>query len=324
MNATVISRPRQQVWLVLLLILIVAAAAAAWWLSRAHGRFVEYAMLDPKDIPTMVAVAPDGSGWFTIDFNSAMGRVKDGKLERLAKPTANLEPVGLAVGPDGAAWFTDAPAGVVSRLTPAGELTSFPLQTKVAKLGQIALARDGSLWFAEGNAQSITRLKDGKFERTPIPFVLGGPVGGAVAPDGTVWSTLLAANQVMRIAPDGSTDLFDIPTRRSSPSDIAVDATGAVWFLQFRGNKLGRLADGKFEEFALGEENVGPTGLAIGPDGSVWFGMLREGSIGRFRDGRITRYKLPRERARPYSVAVDARGDVWYTDISGYVGRLTP
>ena len=93
MNATVISRPRKQLWLVLLLILIVAAAAAAWWVSRAHGRFVEYAMLDPKDIPTMVAVAPDGSVWFTIDFNSAMGRVKDGKLERTANPTAIVRAV---------------------------------------------------------------------------------------------------------------------------------------------------------------------------------------------------------------------------------------
>jgi virginiamycin B lyase len=137
-----------------------------------------------------------------------------------------------------------------------------------------------------------------------------------------VWATLQAGNQLLRIGVDGAMQSFDIPTRGSSPSDIAVDAQGAVWFLEFRGNKLGRFQNGKFEEVELGQENVGPTGLSIAPDGAVWFGMLRQGSLGRYRDGRIVRFRLPRERARPYSVAADGAGNVWYTDITGVVGML--
>jgi virginiamycin B lyase len=137
-----------------------------------------------------------------------------------------------------------------------------------------------------------------------------------------VWATLQAGNQLLRIGADGNMKAFDIPTRGSSPSDVAVDAQGAVWFLEFRGNRLGRFKDGRFDEFALGQENVGPTGLTVAPDGAVWFGMLRQGSLGRWRDGKIVQYRLPRERARPYSLAADKDGNIWYTDITGYVGML--
>ena len=322
--STVPSATARRRWLAAGIILGLAIAVLAFGLYRLANRheFVEYRMEHAHDSPTAIAAAPDGSIWFTIDSASALGRVQDGKVIRLSKPTENLEPTGLAVAADGSAWFTDAPAKQVSRMTPAGELTSVTLEMPVARLGGIAVAADGAVWFAEASAYSVTRLKDGALKRHVIESVRGGPYGVAVGPDGSAWVTLQAANQLLRIAPDGSMRAFDIPTRGSSPSDIRVDAQGVVWFLEFRGNKLGRLENGAFQEFALGEQNVGPTGLAVAPDGAVWFGMLRTGSLGRFQDGTIRTIKLPRENARPYGVAVDAAGNVWYADISGYVGML--
>lgn len=311
-------------WLAAGLILGLAIAVLVFGLYRlaSQPEFVEYKMDDPHDVPTAIAAAPDGSIWFTIDSASAVGRLQDGKLIRLAKPTQNLEPIGLAVAADGSAWFTDAPAKQVSRMTPAGELTAVTLDMPIARLGGIAAAPDGSVWFAEGSAYSITRLKDGVLQRHVIKSPRGGPYGVAVGPDGTVWATLQAANQVLRIGADGAMHAFDIPTRGSAPSDIRVDAQGVVWFLEFRGNKLGRLENGKFREFELDAHGAAPTGLAVAPDGAVWFGMLRTGSLGRFNDGKIRTVTLPRENARPYSVSVDPAGNVWYTDISGYVGML--
>ena len=137
-----------------------------------------------------------------------------------------------------------------------------------------------------------------------------------------MWATLQGANQLLSIAADGKMSTFDIPTRGSSPADIAVSSDGVVWFLEFRGNKVGRFSGGRFEEFPVADQSAGLTGLAVATDGSVWFGMLRKGSLGRLRDGKIREFKLPREGARPYSVAIDSKGNVWYTDISGYVGML--
>jgi len=143
-----------------------------------------------------------------------------------------------------------------------------------------------------------------------------------VAADGTVWATLQGGNALLRIAPGGKMTEHEIPTPGASPTDVAVDGAGTVWFLEFRTDRIGKFQGGRFEELALPETKLGLTGLAVAPDGAVWFGMLRKGSIGRLRDGKFVEFKLPRERARPYSLVVDKSGNVWYADISGFVGML--
>jgi virginiamycin B lyase len=310
-------------WYAAVLALALITALALWRLATPPAiEVVEYRMLEPKDTPTALAVAPDGTVWFTIDFAAAIGRIRDGKVERLPKARVNVEPIGIAVAADGSAWITDSESRQVSRVAPDGKITSIQLETPVVRLGKVAVARDGSVWFAEATAYSISRIKDGKLERHIIDSIRGGPLGVAAAPDGSVWATLQSANQLLRITPDGKMSSFDIPTRSSSPGDITVDGNGVVWFNEFRGNRIGRLANDRIDEFPLGAESAGLTGLAAAPDGSVWFGMLRKGSLGRLRDGKIEKFKLPRDGARPYSVAVDPVGNVWYTDITGYVGML--
>jgi len=311
-------------WFALLAVALALAATAILWRLTAPSTasFIEYPMLEPRDVPTAIAAAHDGTIWFTIDLANAIGRIRNGKVERLIEHQGNLEPIGIAVDAQGAAWYTDAQAKEVTRVLPSGEMTSIALQTPVARLGHIAAAPDGSVWFSEATAYSISRIKDGKLERHVIDSIRALPLGVAVAPDNTVWATLQGSNQLLHIAPGGEMKAFDIPTRGSLPADVAVDANGTVWFLEFRGNKIGRFAGGRFEEFSAGDRNVGLTGLALAQDGSVWVGMLRRGSLGRFRHGKLQEFKLPRPDPRPYSVTVDREGNVWYTDIRGFVGML--
>jgi virginiamycin B lyase len=138
-----------------------------------------------------------------------------------------------------------------------------------------------------------------------------------------VWATLQNANKLVQISLAGEMTEVEVPTRASSPTDIAADAAGAVWFLEFRADKIGRYADGRFAEFRVpGDGKAALTGLAVTPDGAIWFGMLRAHSLGRLRHGRFKTFHLPRSDARPYSVAADAAGNVWYADISGWLGML--
>jgi len=37
----------------------------------------------------------------------------------------------------------------------------------------------------------------------------------------------------------------------------------------------------------------------------------------------MAEFPLPRSDARPFDVAVDAANNVWYTDLSGWLGRLS-
>ncbi len=322
-RATVGGRVRRG-WLVAVAVVIVALGGALAWRSGFlfGSGVIEYPMTEPRDIPTAVAVATDGTVWFTIEFSDVIGVLRNGKVERRPKGLMNVEPIGLAVAPDGSAWYTDAPAKAIARMAPDGAITSYKLSTPFAKLGRLAIAPDGAVWFADTTAFGVTRLKDGVFTQHVPPSLRSNPYGVAVDAQGTVWATLQGVNKLARISTDGQISEIDIPTRASGPSDIAVDAQRAVWFLEFRTNKIGRYADGRFTEFPVPTVKAGLTGLAVAPDGSVWFGEIRAHALGRLRDGVFTEFRLPRSDARPFSVTVDASNNVWYADLHGWLGKL--
>jgi virginiamycin B lyase len=318
-----IGRHRQ---LVVAVLLSTAALSGLGVLILSAGAptpgFVEYRVPEPLNTPIAVAAAADGTIWFTIDRANAIGRIRAGTMERLATYGTNVEPTGLGVGKDGTVWFTDIGARGVTRIAPSGEVARFSLDTPIVRLGRLAVAPEGSAWFAEPTRSSITRLKDGEITRYPVDPSRGGPYGVAVSAEGTVWATLQSANQLLRIGADGTMDGFDIPRPGALPTDVAAGGDGSVWFLEFRANRIGRWRNGEFAEYEVAKENVGLSGLAVAPDGAVWFGMLRRSSLGRLQHGEVKTFKLPRELARPYTLAVDPSGNVWYADITGYVGML--
>jgi virginiamycin B lyase len=303
---------------------IAILAAGAVLLTRAINReeFVEYRMAEPQDAPIAIAAGTDGSIWFTIDHSDAIGRVRNGRVERLPTSGRNVEPLGLAVAADGSAWYTDLAARGIARVSSAGEIARFVLDTPIARLGRLAIASDGATWFADPTGYGLTKLKDGAFTRYQIESARGGPYGVAAAADGAIWATLQTGNQLLRVAADGTGTTFDLPRGGAVPTDIAAGSDGSVWFLQFRSNRIGRFKDGQFSDVEAGRENVGLSGIAVAPNNDVWFGMLRRASLGRLRNGALTVFALPRDNARPFSIAIDRDGNVWYADISGFVGML--
>jgi virginiamycin B lyase len=132
-----------------------------------------------RTIPVNIAVTRDGVVWFTIEMSDAIGRLKDGKIEKLAKGSENLEPLGLAVAADGSAWYTDSRMRAISRVSSEGTITSFNLSTPVARLGRLAVAPDGAVWFAEPTTVSVTRLKDGVFRRHAVAPLAGAGEGAS-------------------------------------------------------------------------------------------------------------------------------------------------
>jgi virginiamycin B lyase len=293
-----------------------------------EAAFTEQRSPVAADIPTAIAVAPDDTVWFSIEFSRAIGRVRGvealraGKVERIDKGSENLEPLGLAAAADGSVWFTDAPARKITRLKPDGQFESAQLDTPIAKLGKLAVAPDGAVWFAEGSMYSLTRLHNGVLKRHVVPTPRGNPYAVAVDRAGNAWATVSNANELLRVTPAGEITSIDVPSYGSAPGDIAIDAQGAIWFLQFRTNKLARYAEGKFEEFPVPGEKAGLAGLAAAPDGALWFAMLRRHSLCRYKSGVFTEFALPRGDARPVSVAIDSKGNVWYADLSGWIGLL--
>jgi virginiamycin B lyase len=321
---------RQSLPLVVALGIAISVAAIVWRIGPpwASWGFQEFRLPNQGDIPVGIAVGPDGTVWFTLESSDAIGLFRNGQIQKLSKGTESVEPLGLAVDAGGQVWYTEAPRQRISRASPDGSITSFGLATPVARLGRLAVAPDGDVWFAEPSVVSVTRLRDGQLTRHVVRLTHlhgamdAGPFGVAVAADRTVWATLQNANKLLRLAPDGQMATFDVPTRRSGLGDIAADGVGAVWFLEIGANKIGRFAGGQFDEFTVPTPSAGLTALAVAPDGAVWFTELRAHCLGRLHGGTITEFALPRGDARPFGIAVDAGNNVWYTDLSGWLGRL--
>ncbi len=314
MTPSILHRPRRFALLAGLMVVVLLGAWFALgrsWLQPRLG-FVEYKMLDPLDMPTAIAAAPDGTIWFTLDLTDAIGRLRGGRIERLSTHMANLEPIGLAIAPDGAAWYTDNAGHAITRVAPEGEVNRFPLDTASVRLGRLAVAPDGSAWFAEETGLSITRFKDGALTRHIYDSARGGPYGVALAADGSVWATLQSGDQLLHISADDKITALDLPQRNAVASDIAVAPDGSVWFLDVRADRIAHYAGGTFNEIPVNTRNAGLSGLTVGRDGAIWFGMLRAGAIGRLRGGTIISFTLPRDHA----------GNIWYADISGYIGMI--
>ena len=321
----------RRAWLAVLSVIGVVTAgvliASVTGRSKTDG-FQEIRLPNRTDIPVAIAAAPDGTVWFTLESSDAIGRLRDGRVERIPKGTRSIEPLGLAVDPEGRAWYTEAPKQSISRVSPDGVIASFGLSTPVARLGRLTVGPDSTVWFAEPSVMSVTRLRDGRFTRHVMGTLAAkvpadaAPVGIAIAPDGAVWATLPSADQLLRIAPDGNTTAFDVPTRRSGLGDIAVAADGSVYFLQMTANKIGRLVGARFEEFAVPTPRAGLIALAVAPDGAAWFTQLRGHRLGRLRGGTVAEFELSRPDARPFGIAVDGANNVWYSDLSGWLGRL--
>lgn len=311
----------------LLLALGILGLALGWGVKRLRApralQVVEYAMPEKLDIPTALAVAPDGAVWFTIDSSDALGLIHNGRMQRIAKGSRNVEPLGVGVDAAGDAWIADAPAAAIRHVSRAGAVTSVPLGTAIARLTRLAVGPDDAVWFAESTAYSVTRYKDGELRRHEIKSLRGSPFGVAVAADGTVWATLQAGNALLRIDSQGGMREFELPTRAASPTDVAVDAKGRPWFIEFRGNKVGYLEEGRFTEYEVPRPSAALSGLAIARDGTPWFGLIKANALGRVRDGKVEILPLPRKTARPFSLAADAAGNIWYADISGFVGMVS-
>ena len=68
-------------------IAVLAGGALLAMRAVSQQKFVEYRMGEPQDAPIAIAAGTDGSIWFTIDHADAIGRLRNGHIERL--PTSS-------------------------------------------------------------------------------------------------------------------------------------------------------------------------------------------------------------------------------------------
>ena len=117
-------------WLCSLGIVMFAGVAAAQhrWLVETDrnlgtdGVWTEYPLPNPGSGPTTIALAPDGSAWFTEGQGNRIGRINpDGTgLKEFPLPNANSSPRIISLGSDGNMWFSEHTGNRMGRIAPDG------------------------------------------------------------------------------------------------------------------------------------------------------------------------------------------------------------
>jgi virginiamycin B lyase len=148
-------------------------------------------------------------------------------------------------------------------------------------------------------AQTVTEF--------PIPTASSKPADITAGPDGALWFTENAGNQIGRITTAGViTDEFPIPTTNSQPLGITAGPDGALWFTEGAASKIGRITTAGVitNEFPIPTVDSKPEFITAGPDGALWFTEQSANKIGRITTaGVITNeFPIPTANSQPRGI----------------------
>jgi virginiamycin B lyase len=207
--------------------------------------------------PGSIARGVDGDMWFTdviyhtrYDAYGFIGRVDpDGAVTTFAVPTGAADdlpeqsiPDDIALGSDGDMWFTDrgrndTGQSLIGRITPAGEITEFPIPELVEEYpdrrdygepNYIVQGSDGDMWFTLG-VGVIGHITP---EGSVTEYNIGAKSTGAIAlgSDGDIWLAD-SENELVRVDPSGSATIFS-PASISYPyiQSLIQGPEGDLWY----------------------------------------------------------------------------------------------
>jgi virginiamycin B lyase len=149
----------------------------------------------------------------------------------------------------------------------------------------------------------------------------------AVAPDGSIFISVMSGNRVARFNPRAQTFReWDMPPGHR-PHGVLVDKQGIVWTTGNGNGTIGRLdpASGRITEFKTPSGGGGPHTLVITDDGgTVWFTLQSGNKVASLdaKSGKITEYQTS---GGPYGLALDQAGNVWFCRMGdNKMGKLDP
>jgi virginiamycin B lyase len=193
--------------------------------------------------------------------------------------------------------------------------------TPGANLADIALGRDGNLWFTESAAPGrIGRITPaGQITEFTAGLTANSqPTGITAGADGAMWFTERTGGRIGRITSDGAVTEFALPSG-SEPVGIVSGPGGDLWYAD-RSGRIGRMttAGAVTTYLVLGGK---PEELAVSSDGNVWF--TDNASVGRMTPLGIAVPALA-SLANPTDIAAGSDGNLWVTSGGGGVARVTP
>lgn len=267
--------------------------------------------------PHDVAVAKDGTVWYTAQALGRLGRLdpRTGQVREVPLG-AGSSPHGVIVGPDEAAWVTDTGRNAMIRVdhrTLAVREHAMPRPG----LGMHTAVFDqrGTLWFT-GNAGWYGRLvlATGKVDVYAAPDG-SGPYGITVTPDGTVWFASLTRHYVARVDPaTGRATRVRPPTAGQGARRVWSDSRGRVWVSEWDAGQVAVYdpATRKWREWRLPGADPMAYAVYVDDEDVVWLSDFGADALVRFdpETEEFTAYPLPGEPGNVRQIH-GCPGEVW-------------
>jgi virginiamycin B lyase len=170
----------------------------------------------------------------------------DGRIVRISTSgsvsvfTTPVGSKGIAAGSDGNIWFgmggSSGTTNYIGKVTPAGEVSAYPLPDLGTGVSSVTLGPDGNIWYVR-----ITGLNNGT-----------GKIG--------------------KITPGGVATEYETGTSIFPQTDVTLGPDGKVWFTDGANNILAEIdTSGNVSKYEL-PANTFPFSVATGSDNKIWFG----------------------------------------------------
>ena len=268
--------------------------------TAATGLRVQEYAVPAGTHPHDVAVAPDGTVWYTAQHTGKLGRLdpKTGQTTEIPLGQGSA-PHGVIVGPDGAAWVTDGGLNAIVRVDPGTSAFRgfrLPASTGYANLNTATFDRRGILWFT-GQSGIYGRLNPKTGAMRVFRAPLGaGPYGITTTPKGRVFYASLAGNHIAEInVKSGKATVIRPPTANQGARRVWSDSRGMIWVSEWDAGKVGRYdpATKKWREWDV----PGPAqvyAVYVDSKDMVWLTDFGRSGLWRFapKTGKFTRVPL--------------------------------
>ena len=285
---------------------------------------VRYYPVPKGSHPHDVAVAPDGSVWYTAQSSGELGLLdqKTGKTEHIALGKGS-SPHGVIVGPDGAAWVTDGGQNAIVRVDPKTRaVTLFPLPkgTPYTNLNTAAFDRNGMLWYTgQSGYYGSVNPKSGEVRVWPAPKG-SGPYGIAATPSGDIYYASLAGSHIAKIdIGTGKVTVIEPPTKNQGARRVWSDSRGHIWVSEWLSGNLSMYnpVDQSWKMFKPPVDNPKTYSVYVDDKDMVWIAEWTSNAIMRF-DPRAQKWDSYPSNARGAAVRqmLGRSGEAWGAESS--------
>ena len=255
---------------------------------------------------------------------------------------AKASPHDVAVDSKGIGWVSEGGHGVIGRFDPnTFTYTRFPLPDGKSDATAIGVDPKDHVWVFDGSNNRLVEYdpQANSFTSYPMPADKARVGANTIRfhPNGTVWFTGIASNQVVRVDPKTKeVKLWMVPSgvrlnTSVNPYGMAIDPSGMIWFAERRTDKMAKVEPrtGEITEFDIPTKGAVLRRMAADKDGNLWFGEY--GGVGKlakidYRTGKVTEYPTPTKYSGAYSVDVDKTNHkIWFNEMMGNnIARFDP